>query len=86
MMAKLLLARQLSSKKIITSEGEDFGRVVDLNIDELTGAIEDLVVDINPDNAYESKLRKDGSYVLVPYSSVLAIGDYVIIDKRTLIK
>lgn len=83
-MVKYLIARQLSGKKIITNEGEDFGRLVDLNINELTGKIENLIVEPNPDSVLASKMRKEDSMVLVQYESVLAIGDYIIIEKRNM--
>lgn len=43
-MPKYLIARQLSGKKLVTNEGEDFGRLVDLEVNEVTGKIEGLLV------------------------------------------
>ncbi len=83
-MSKLKIARQLSQKRVITSDGEDFGRLVDLIINEITGKIEDLVIEPNPDNPHAEKLRKDDGMVLVAYESVLAVSDYVIVDKRNM--
>lgn len=85
-MAKYLLGRQISGRKIITNDGEDFGRVVDMAINEITGEIEHLVVDPNPDNPFEDKLEKDDDgYLEIPYRSVVAVGDYVIIEKKVLL-
>ena len=83
-MSKLKIARQLSQKRVITSDGEDFGRLVDLTINEITGKIEHLVIEPNPDSMVAEKLRKDDGLVLVPYESVLAVSDYVIVDKRNM--
>ena len=83
-MAKYLLARSLTGKMVITNEGEDFGRVVDLNVNEITGEIEDIVVDPNPENPLVEKLREEEGHALIPFNSVLAVGDYVIVDKRNL--
>ncbi len=83
-MTKYLIARQLSGKKVITNDGEDFGRLVDLNVNEVSGKIENLVVEPNPDSALASKLRKEDGMVLVPYESVLAVGDFVIVEKRNM--
>ena len=83
-MVKYLIARQLSGKKIITNEGEDFGRLVDLNINEVSGKIENIIVEPNPDSALASKMRKEDGMVMVQYESVLAIGDYVIVEKRNM--
>ncbi len=84
-MVKYLLAKQITGKMVITNEGEDFGRVVDVNVNELTGELEDLVIDPNPDNPMIEKLRVEDDYVLIPFNSVLAVGDYVIVDKRHLL-
>ncbi|MEM4296012.1 MAG: PRC-barrel domain-containing protein [Candidatus Anstonellales archaeon] len=83
-MAKYLLAKQITGRMVITNEGEEFGRVVDLNVNELTGDIEDLIIDPNPDNTSLEQLRTEDDYVLIPFNSVLAVGDYLIVDKRRL--
>jgi sporulation protein YlmC with PRC-barrel domain len=83
-MTKYLIARQLSGRKVITNEGEDFGRLVDLNVNEITGKIENLVVEPNPDSSVASKMQKEDGMVKVPYESVLAVGDYVILEKRNM--
>ena len=38
-MAKYLIARQLSGKKLVTNEGDDFGRLVDIEVNEVSGKI-----------------------------------------------
>ena len=81
-MSKYVIARQLSQKKVITNDGEDFGRLGDVNVNEVTGKIEVLIIEPNPDNALAGKMRKEDGMILVPYESVLAVGDYVIIEKR----
>ena len=83
-MVKYLIARQLSGRKIITNEGEDFGRLIDMNINEVTGKIETLVGEPNPDNELATKLKKDDGLVYGPYEAVLAVGDYIIVDKRNM--
>ncbi|MBI5228443.1 PRC-barrel domain-containing protein [Candidatus Micrarchaeota archaeon] len=83
-MAKYLIARQLSGKKIVTNEGEDFGRLVDLNINEVTGKVEDLVVEPNPDSATASNMKKEDGMLHIRYDSVLAVGDYIIVEKRNM--
>ena len=83
-MTKYLIARQISGKKIITNEGEDFGRVIDININELTGRLENLLVEPNPDNDFASKLKSDDGFIKVPYESVTAVGDYILVEKRNL--
>ena len=83
-MAKYLIARQLSGKKVVTNEGEDFGRLVDINVNEVSGKIETLLVEPNPDSSVASKMQKEDGMVKLQYESVLAVGDYVIVEKRNM--
>ncbi len=83
-MAKFSLARQLTGKKVITNEGEEFGRLVDVNINELNGKIEELIVEPNPENKSAESLIGDEGYIMCPYDAVLAVGDFIIVEKRTL--
>ncbi len=84
-MGKYVLARQLSGKKVITNEGEEFGRLVDMDIDELSGKIEQLVLEPNPDHPLTEKVRKEEGMAIIPYSSVLAIGDFIIVEKKSIL-
>ncbi|MBN1169741.1 PRC-barrel domain-containing protein [Candidatus Micrarchaeota archaeon] len=83
-MTKYLIARQLSGKKLVTNEGEDFGRLVDIAVNEVSGRIENIVVEPNPDSPLATKLRKDDGMVHIPYESVLAVGDFIIVEKRNM--
>ncbi len=84
-MTKYLIARQLSGKKVVTNEGEDFGRLVDVNLNELTGKIESLIVEPNPDSVLASKIKKEDGLVAVPYESVLAVSDFILVEKRNIL-
>jgi sporulation protein YlmC with PRC-barrel domain len=83
-MPKYLIARQLSGKKLVTNEGDDFGRLVDLEVNEVTGKIEALLVEANPDSALATKMKKEDGMARVPYESVLAVGDYIVVEKRNM--
>lgn len=84
-MSKYLIARQLSGKKLVTNEGEDFGRLVDVEVNEVSGKIEALLVEANPDNGLATKMKKEDGMMHVPYESVLAVGDYIIVEKRNMV-
>ncbi len=83
-MAKYLIARQLSGKKLVTNEGDDFGRLVDIEVNEVSGKIETLVVEPNLDSGLASKMKKEDGMVHIPYESVLAVGDFIIVEKRNM--
>ena len=83
-MSKYLIARQLSGRKLVTNEGEDFGRLVDVSINDVSGRIEYLIAEPNPDSDLALNLRKDDGLCHVPYESVLAVGDFIILEKRNI--
>ncbi|VVB59026.1 PRC-barrel domain protein [Candidatus Anstonella stagnisolia] len=81
-MVKIVLAKQLAGKKIITNDGEEIGKLVDLEIAEVSGKIENMLVEPNLDNPNARKLNKEEGLIVVPYSSVLAASDHIIVDKK----
>lgn len=83
-MVKYLIARELSGRNVITNDGASFGRVVDVDINEITGKIESLVIEPDGNNQTADSLKGDDGYSMVPYESVLAVSDYVIIDRNNL--
>jgi len=83
-MGKFAIAKQLAGKKLITNDGEEIGKLVDVNVNEITGKMESIVVEPNPDNQSARKLSKSDGLILIKYNSVLAISDHVIIDKKGL--
>jgi len=72
----------LAGRKLITNDGEEVGRLVDIVINEKNGRLETLVVEPNPDNISVRKMKKEEGFVYVPYTAILAASDYVIVDKK----
>jgi sporulation protein YlmC with PRC-barrel domain len=83
-MVKIVLAKQLAGKKIITNDGEELGKLIDLEVAEGTGKIENLLIEPNLDNPAARRLNKEDGLIVVSYSSVLAASDHIIVDKKTL--
>jgi len=81
-MAKFAIAKQLTGKRLVTNDGEEIGKLIDIYISEQTGKIEAMVIEPNPDNASARKLKREGGVVSIPYSAVLAISDHIIVDKK----
>lgn len=82
-MPKYAIAKQLAGKRIITTDGEELGRVVDLYINELNGKLESVIVEPNPDSSMSAKAGGDG-VITIPYSSVLDVKDVMVVDRRGL--
>ena len=83
-MVKIVIAKQLAGKKIITNDGEELGKLIDLDVQEISGKIQSLLVEPNLDNATARALGKEDGLLSVPYSSVLAASDHIIVDKKTI--
>ncbi len=84
-MYKYAIARQLATKKLITNRGDNIGRLVDLMVNETTGEIESILVEVDPSSKVVKQLEVQGNMLEVPYKSVLAVSDVFIVDERQLV-
>ena len=83
-MAKIY-AGDLAGKEVVTIEGTVMGDVDNMIFDVNTGILVDLV--IKPDaELNRQKYREEGKFVLVPFSSVCAVRDYIVVDDSRAIK
>ena len=83
-MYKYTIARQLATKRVITNRGDEVGKLTDLIVDEVSGDIESLVVEIDRDSKLVAKLGKRDKVMEIPYSAVTAVSDVFIVDEREL--
>ncbi len=81
-MVKYTIARQLASKRIVTSRGDEIGRLSDMVVNENTGDIESMLIEPNSDSKIARKAGHENGLVKVPYSAVIAVSDVVIVDER----
>lgn len=80
MMAKVF-AKNLSSKQVMTTDGTELGTLYNITMDLGTSELVDLM--IRPDmNIDTSEFQKDDQYILLPFESVRAIKDYIVVDKK----
>ena len=84
-MYKYAIARQLATKKLITNRGDNIGRLVDLMVNEVSGEVEALLVEIDPASKIVEQLDVQGNLIEIPYKSVVAVSDVFVIDERTLL-
>jgi sporulation protein YlmC with PRC-barrel domain len=83
-MAKVY-AGDLAGKEVVTIEGTVMGDVDNMIFDVNTGILVDLV--IKPDaELNRQKYREAGKFILVPFSSVCAVRDYIVVDDSRAIK
>ncbi len=79
-------SKQLIGKTVISKSGKRFGEVGDIVFETKSGELIHIVL-VNP-TSYIEKLElektKDGA-ILVPFSAVIAVGDFVVLAEEDII-
>ena len=69
------------NKSVMSTDGDNIGMLSNIVIDLRSGELIDLVV--KPDmEADRSGYRTEEDFVFIPFESVRAIKDYVVVDKK----
>jgi sporulation protein YlmC with PRC-barrel domain len=80
-----VFAGSIAGKEIVNIDGAVLGELENLVFDLASGQIVDLMV--KPDsNLPRQKYREDGKFVLIPFSSVVAVKDYIVVDESRAVK
>jgi sporulation protein YlmC with PRC-barrel domain len=80
-----VFAGTVAGKEIVNIDGAVLGEMENLVFDLASGQIVDLVV--KPDsNLARQKYREEGKFVLIPFSSVVAVKDYIVVDESRAVK
>ena len=83
-MVKFIIAKQLVGKKVITSDGFDLGRFVDAEVSKVSGKLNVILVEPDPDSSIASKMQGEDEHIKVPYDAVMAVNDYIVVDRKNL--
>ena len=84
-MVKYAIAKQLAGKRVITTDGEELGRIIDIYMNEANGKLESGLIEPNPESTLATKARKEGAgLVTIPYAAVLDVKDVMVVDRRNL--
>jgi sporulation protein YlmC with PRC-barrel domain len=78
--------KELLGKLVVTKEGKRLGLVKDLTFETRTGELIHLIV--KDPTAYTRNLnleKSDLKEALVPYSAIVAIGDFVVVSEEDLV-
>ena len=73
-------ARNLFNKQVMATDGTEIGILSNIIVEIKGGNIIDMVVAPNI-NLDTSRYRKEDNFIRIPFESVNAIKDYIIIDK-----
>lgn len=76
-----ILAKNLSKKKVMLTDGSELGFANDVVIDSRSGDLLYLMVKPNP-VVEVSGFDVQDDYIVIPFKAVKAIKDYAIIDKK----
>jgi sporulation protein YlmC with PRC-barrel domain len=80
-----LFSGSIVGKEIVNIDGAVLGELENVIFEVQTGKLEDLVV--KPDSGLNRmKYREDGKFVLIPFSSVVAVKDYIVVDESRAMK
>jgi len=75
----------IAGKEVVNIDGAVLGVLENMILDVKTGKLVDLVV--RPDKELNRmKYREEGRFVLIPFASVVAIKDYIVIDESRAVK
>ena len=78
--------RSLVGKMIVTKEGKRLGFVKDITFETKTGELISVVVkDTTPYTRNLNLEKTSSSELLIPYNSIIAIGDFVIVSEEDLV-
>jgi len=78
-----LITKNIIGKTIVSKTGKTFGKVGDIVFETRTGELIYLLLDTptNYATTFELEANKEGK-MQIPFSSVLAIGDFIVIQEE----
>jgi len=80
------LFSSIVGKLIVTKEGKRLGFVKDITFETKSGELVNIVVkDVTPYTKNLNLERTDSNDLLIPHSSIIAIGDFLIVSEEDLI-
>ncbi len=77
--------REILTKPVVTKEGRRLGIIKDILFETRTGELIHLI--IKDPTAYAAQLNLERSQqgeILIPYNSIIAIGDFVVVSEDDL--
>ena len=76
-------AKEIVGKLVVTKEGKRLGVVKDLTFETRSGELIQLIITSSTSYASSLNLEKaKGHELLIPYSAILAIGDFVVVSEE----
>jgi len=79
-------SKQLMGKTVVSKTGKKFGEVGDIIFETRSGELIHIIL-INP-TPYTEKMeleRDKENHILIPFSAVIAIGDFIVVAEEDII-
>jgi len=77
--------KQVVGKIVVTKEGKRLGIVKDITFETRTGELINLILTEPTAYVHSLGLEKSREGVVVPYSSIIAVGDFVVIAEEDIV-
>jgi sporulation protein YlmC with PRC-barrel domain len=78
--------KEILNKAIVTKEGKRLGIVKDITFETRTGELIHIVIKETTPYANQLNLeRSNQNEALIPYNSIIAIGDFIVVSEEDLI-
>lgn len=78
--------KEILNKAVVTKEGRRLGLIKDITFETRTGELIHLVIRDTTPYANQLNLeRTQERELLIPYNSIIAIGDFVVVSEEDLI-
>ena len=77
--------KEILLKRVVTKEGKQLGIVKDITFETRTGEL--IHITLKDPSHYTAQLnleRSQNGEVLIPYNSIIAIGDFVVVSEEDL--
>ncbi len=78
-------ASSLLNRPVVTDKGRKLGEVADLQFEEKSGEILNIILKNPSENAERLGLEKTKDGFLVPFIAVKAIGDFVVVSEEDIV-
>lgn len=79
-------SKQLLGKTVVTKTGKRFGEVGNISFEVRTGELMQIILKSPTTYTEGLDLERDSSNnLLIPYSSVIAIGDFVVVAEEDIL-
>ena len=77
--------KDIVGKLVVTKEGKRLGVVKDVTFETRTGELLQVALKDATQFAKSLNLESSGKDILVPYNTIIAIGDFVVVSEEDLV-